>query len=55
MVRRTLAIFLLALLVAGCVHLPPEVRAEMKPSAEPEHNNFARGASQQPAAGDASP
>jgi PBP1b-binding outer membrane lipoprotein LpoB len=54
-VRRALAILLLAVVAAGCVHLPPEVKAEMKPSAEPGQNNFGRDASEQTPAGNASP
>ena len=54
MLRRTVAIFLLTLIASGCVHLSPEVKAEMKRSAEPGDNNFARDASRQLQAGNAS-
>ena len=38
---------LLALVAGGCVHLPPEVKAEMERSAESASNNFARDVPEQ--------
>ncbi|MDP2322784.1 MAG: hypothetical protein Q8N51_02010 [Gammaproteobacteria bacterium] len=45
---------LLALVAGGCVHLPPEVKAEMERSTEPASNNFAQDVPEQPTAAQAS-